>query len=1109
MKQLLLLLFLSVVSFSAVLAQRTVSGTITDDNNEPLIGANVIVQGTTVGTITDFDGNFSLEVPDDAKVLEVSYTGYSTQEIELGTETRFDVILSEGILLEEAVVVAQGIQKSRRALGYAVTELGGDQLSQVSEPDPVRALQGKVAGINIVGSGGGVASGTNINIRGNSSLLGNNQPLFVVDGVPFDNTTFETGSFTESTTNTSRSFDLDPNSIEDITVLKGAAAAALYGTRAANGVVLIKTKAAKLGRKKGLEVTLVNSYNFENVSNLPDYQMRYANGNNFLLVNGNFGTWGASFDINEPEWQSGNNYSQIFDAQGNPYFDASGNVIGSGDPYILHPYNNTADGARALSDVYVPFRPTNNADDFFQTGHALENGITISGGSETANFYGGFSRLENEGIVPNNQVERFNLSLGGNAQLDNGIFIGGAVNYVNMDLNSPPTSGLFTGNASVTERITYLPPSLDLANSPIENSEGDQLFYRTDNDNPYYLAEYSNNTSKVDRIYGNLKVGYDITNWFRVEYRAGVNTYRDARQNVLPRSTREIPQGRITTDEIRYEELDGTAFGLLNFDLTSDLQLNATVGHNVNQRTIDRQSFLGENIIVRDIYDVDLTESVVPNGGNYTRLRYHALFADLGFSYKDWLYVNVTGRNEWNSALPEDNRSDLFGGVSTSLVLTDALQIKSNTLNFAKLRASYASVGNDISAYLTSPVFFVNSGLGNNIADFGYPYNNSVNVVSSQATLANSQLKPERTNEWEVGLELGFFRDRIRLDASYYDRLSQDQIVPIDIAPSSGATSRIANLGEVSNKGVELALQLTPIQSRNGKGVTWTNNFVFTRNRNRVEELGDGVDQVFIAGFGNSVRSVHREGEQFGQIFGSVAARHTDGQLLVDPSTGKLIEALDFQVIGNPNKDFTLSVGSEVTWKGFSLGGLFDWSKGGELWSATFNQSFGRGVTEQTVPDHPNGRRITLVIPGVEGDPGTQQAVLNENGEAVPNGVQLTTNDWWFINTFGSAGPDEFSIFDASTVRLREVSLGYTFPKSLLESTFIGSARLSITGRNLWYLAYNMPESLNFDPETTSLGAGNVNSLGGSGATNGSAQGIDFGIIPTTKRFGINLSLTF
>ncbi|MFA0962691.1 SusC/RagA family TonB-linked outer membrane protein [Roseivirga sp. BDSF3-8] len=1079
--------------------QRPVSGKVTDAaDGSGLPGASVVIKGTTRGTVTDVDGNYRLNLPEGSgDVIVFSYVGYETVEEAVNGRTTINIAMEEASLVtSEVVITAIGIEREKDAIGYASESLDAERIQKKAEPDPVRTLQGKVPGVNIIGGGGSVGSGTNITIRGNSSLLGNNQPLFVVDGVPFDNTSYETGSFTSGTASSSRSFDLDPNNIESVNVLKGAAAAALYGSRAANGVVVITTKTGRKGTKKGLEVSFNSSFIVEEVANLPDLQMRYTGGNNFLYVDGNFGTWGAPFavDTTSGAWAVNDNKNLILG------YDDNGN------PLVAHPYDQYADRAPEFTDARVPLVPHNNAEDFFQTGYLLENGLTISGGGPKANFVAGISRMDNEGIVPGNKAERTNVNIGGNVQLDNGLFSRGSITYTRNELDGFPTTGFFTGGVSITERILWLPPNLGLKSYPYQDVNGDQLMYRPSNNNPYFLINNAPHNSLVDRYYGKLSVGFDFTDWLTAEYQMGFNTYTDKRNYTLPISTVGVLQGQVTLDEIRYEELDGNLLITGNRDLNEKLNLRVILGHQVNQRTFNRQSVVGNSIIVRGINDIDNTSTVTPNGGGFERRRYHGVFGDVSLSYMNWAYLNVTARNDWTSALPPDERSYFYGGVSGSVIFSRALGLESDWFEYGKLRAGYASVGNDTDAYLTSTIFGTNPSLGNNIADFVFPFQNT-NGQTLSGVLGNDALRPEITAELELGTELRFLRGRIGLDFTYYDRRSKDQIVPISLPASSGFTSRIGNIGEVSNKGVEIGLNLVPVELENS--FRWSIYSAFTRNKNVVEDLGPGVNEIFVAGFGNGVQVVHRVGEEFGLIQGSVAARGPNGELLVDPTTGKLITALQPDIIGNPNPDFLLGVTNTFSYKGLELGFLIDYRHGGDMWSATFNQLYGRGVTTGTIPDHPDGREVTLVIPGVVGDPSTLEAVLDENGNTIRNGTQLTTNDWWFINTFGSAGPNEFSVFDATTIRLREVTLGYSLPASVLEKTPFGSARITLSGRNLWFKALHFPDDLNFDPETSSLGAGNVRSTGGGGASSGNAQGVDFGVVPTAKRYGVNLSITF
>lgn len=1082
--------------------ERTVSGKVTsqDDGTEQP-GVNVVLKGTTTGTVTDVQGNYRITVPATGGILVFSFIGLQTQEVAVGDKSVVDIQLAQDITqLGEVVVTAVGIEREKKALGYAVTDLKGDRIVQKSEPDVVRALQGKVPGVNIIGAGGAVGTATNITIRGNKSLLGNNQPLFVVDGVPFNTQSFATGSFTQATTSSSRSLDIDPNIVESMTVLKGAAASALYGSRAANGVIVITTKAGSKSVKKGMEVTLNNSYSVERVSNLPDYQTRYTQGNNFLYVDGNFGTWGAPFDLNDEAWDVPQN----------------ANLIRSIDPatglaWVNHPYDRYNDPGSA---PYFPefvgdsvlLRSYNSAKDFFQTGSVWETSVNIAGGSDKARLTGGITRTKNVGIMPNNEGTRTSVNFGGNVQLDNGLFVSGNVNYVNSDLTSPPTTGLFSGGTSVTQRLLFIPPNVNLAGLPYQDANGYPAFYRPDNDNPIFLTKYAPNTAKVDRYFGKLSFGYDIKEWLNVMYQIGFNGFNQRNLNVIPKGSQDNALGQITQDELRNIELDANFIATATKDINENISLKAIVGHNLNQRRLDRQAFFGNQIIVPGVNDLDNTAAVLPAGGGISERRFYAFFTDISLSYKDYLFLNLSGRNDVTSTLPVNSRSYNYGGVSSSFIFTEALSnLKSDVLNSGKIRASLGRTGADVVPYQVQSInYFTNSGIGSNIAAINYPFLGQ-NVQTIGDSQGNLNLTPEFTTEWEVGTELSLLDSRVSLDVAYYNRITTDQIVPITAPSTSGYSSRIVNIGKVSNKGIEALVTVTPVKLSNG--LQWDITANYTRNRNIVEELTDGLDEIFVAGFGNSVQVVHAVGKPFGQIKGSVAARSADGQLLVDPATGKLLTSPNTELIGNPNPDFMLGVTNSISWKGFNLSFLIDYKHGGQMFSGTFNQVYGRGLTTGTIPEGPNGRQVTLVIPGVLGDPETQTPILDENGDMIPNGTQLTVNDWFFINTFASAGPEEFSIFDATTIRLRELTLGYDLPKQLLSKTPFGSVNISLTGRNLWFDAVNMPDDLNFDPETSSLGAGDV--VGLNGNLSGNAQGVDFGIVPTTKRYGVNLRITF
>ena len=1091
MKRLLLLIYVFLFAIGSTLAQRTVTGRVTSETDGSGIpGVNVVLKGTTTGTTTDLDGNYRLSVPEEGGTLVFSFIGLATKEVQIGARSVIDVAMTEDVAqLSEVVVTAVGIERDKKSLGYAVTDLQGEQIAQKAEPDPVRSLQGKIPGVNIVGSGGISGSGTNINIRGQSSLLGNNQPLFVVDGIPFDNSTNPTGTFTSGSGSaaSSRSFDIDPNNIESMTVLKGAAASALYGSRAANGVIVITTKSGR-GRasRKGLEVTVNSSFNILEVANIPDRQKQYTQGNNFLYVDGNFGTWGAPFDLDNPAWD----------------VNLNSNLIRSIDPatgraWVNHPYDRYNDPSAApyfpeLVGDSILLRPYDVEEQYLRQGYTLENSVSISAGGEVGNISATLSRTFEEGYVPGNEITRISGSVGGSATLENGLFVNGNFNYVNTEMTTPPVSGLFTGGPSVFERLLYLPPNINLSGWPIEDSNGNNAFYRPDNDNPFWLSKYAPFTSDVNRFFGKISFGYDVAPWLNLTYQLGANYFTDHKENVLPISQGGAGIGSLTVDYLQNLEVDANFIATITRDLTQDIGFRGIIGHNWNLRSRERQIFTASGQIVRNL-------NVLPNYANFrgntdatTLRRYQGAYADLSFDYREYVFLSLVGRNDWTSTLPENKRSYFYGGISSSLIFTEAFGINSNILSYGKLRASIARTGNDTDAYLTQPITYsTNTSVGaatGNLIQFPF---NSANAQTIDNQLGNNEIEPEFTTEYEIGTDLRFLNNRISLDFTYYFRSTTNQIVPINLARSSGFNSKVTNIGEVTNEGIEIGLNANIVQAGDFRVDLFG---TFTRNRNIVVELAEGLDRIGVGGFSN-IGIFHFEGLPYGQIYGNVAAKTPEGDLLVDPTTGKLLDG-GLEVIGDPNPDFLASLAPTISWKGISLNALFDYRHGGEMYSATYNQTYGRGTTAGTVPDLPTGRQVTVVIPGVIGDPNTVSAVTDESGNYIQNGTQLTVNDWYFINTFGSAGFSEFSVFDATTIRLREVTLAYDFPKSLLSNTPFGSASISLTGRNLWFNAVNFPQDLNFDTEISGIGVGN-------------AQGIDYGTPPSLRRYGVNVKFTF
>jgi TonB-linked SusC/RagA family outer membrane protein len=1069
MNRILLSLVLILSTAGLLRAQeKEVTGVVSSSSDKlPIPGVNVRVKDTSIGTISDIEGRFTLKVPPDGTALIFSYIGMQTMEVPVGSQSSFEIAMDPDTKeLQEVVVTAIGIEREKKALGYAVSDVDAEQVTKKAEPDPVRALTGKVPGVNIQGGGGAVGGNTFINIRGNSSLTQNNQPLFVVDGVPFDNSTFETGdgkSVSEGTAGnqfTNRAFDIDPNNIESITVLKGASAAALYGSRAANGAIIITTKSGSAGSKKGFEVTFNTSYSAEQVAALPDYQSTYGSGQHQNLVVAFNGSIGPAFS----EYDS---VQHILD--GSHLRNTSVGQLYAGKRMAYRAYPNSV-------------------SDFLETGHLLENSIQINSGGDKASLAAGFSHMNNSGIIPNSSISRTSLNAGGRATLDNGLFLSGNINYVNTSQQTPQVAASLGGeNSSVIERLLFIPTMYDLTNLLFEDPiTGENIYNRTGVDNPYWVAKYAPYTSDVNRAFGKVQVGYDLTDWMSISYQAGFNVYNDRRKNVVQRGSADVPLGRITQDNIFREELDGNLLLSMNKDITSRLNARLILGHNVNQRTTKRQINEGNGIIVFGNNNFSNTAAQRVISDVMFQQRYQGVFSDLSLSYNDVYFLNIVARNDWSSTLPKNNRSYFYPGVSGSVIFSDALNITSNFLNFGKLRVGYTRVGNEAEPYRTTTPYITNTNF--NLTAFPFIQEGTTfNSLTLSDNSGSPDLRPEFITEFEVGTELRLLNNKVGIDFTYYNKITTNSIASIVLPPSSGFSTKLTNIGKLRNNGIEIGLDLTPLELDNG--FTWNIFTSFTRNRNKVLDLG-GADQIVIGGVpGSNLLVVHQVGKPFGQLVGLKMMRDDEGNLVIgNNQLGRPLTA-GLGIIGDPNPDYILGVTSTMRFKGINFSFLVDYKHGGDMWSQTAEELLGRGVVD--IGDREAGR----VIPGVlANDEGTGPLIVD--GEKVRNNIVITNYDWWFTNSFGITVFHDVHTYDASVVRLREVSLGYDLPKPLLSKTPFGSASITFSGRNLWFFAPNFPKQMNFDPETAT-------------APGAAFQGLDFMGVPTTRRYGVNLTVTF
>lgn len=1047
------MLILCLVGLQSVFAQsREVSGVVTAaDDGLSIPGVSVVVKGTTIGTTTDFDGKYVISVPESGGTLVFSFVGMKRAEMLVNSNVIDIVLESESIGMDEIVVTAMGIKKSAKAVTYAVSNVGGDQAAQKSEPDVLRALQGKVPGVSIDGASSVAGSPTRIVIRGASSFKGNNQPLFIVDGIPFNNDQVS-GSLQSGMVSQSPLSTLDPNNIEAVNILKGAAASALYGSRAANGVVIITTKTgASKGSKKGLSVSISSSYSVEQVASLPDYQNKYGSGAEFQADN-YYGTWGARFDDVDKLTYT--------DAWEKAYPDQYKSEM----DYKAHP---------------------DNVKDLFRLGSVMDNSITINGGTNEGNIALTLSNMRQESYIPNSDYSRQSISLGGNTRLENGLKIGGNFSYTTSERNSP-----LLGDAGSFQRLLFVGRGWDTS-LPFEGPNGENLYYKSE-DNPEWSWKNNTNSEVLDRMVAGFNAEYDINSWLSVSYRLGVNTLFNTTETVMEVGSTRDPAGKMYKKKSKNQEIESLLMFSAKKQLSSDLNIRANFGHNANLRSYDQVIGQGEPIIIKGIYQLgNLTNKSASSWESKKRMS--ALLGEVTLEYKDYLFLNLTGRNDWSSSLPVQNNSFFYPSVSSSLVFTDAFNIDSDILTSGLLRASWAKVGNDVDEHSLNTPYKTNFAYDNYVGAVrytGFPFKGQ-NMHTLDNESVDPDLSPEFTEEYELGTNLEFFGGRATLDATYYYKSTTDQIAEINLPAESGFTSYLTNFGEMVNQGVEIGLNLVPVKTDN---FSWNVFTSFTKNNSEVKELTTGLNEMNIRNlYSGGIHSYMMVGQPYGVFRGYGPARDSEGNMLIDPKTGRMITAKEQSILGDPNPDFKLGVTNTLSYKNLTFSFVIDYKHGGDFYSTTIPMLLGRGVTKDT-----EDRERTHVLPGVLGDPNTGTAIVDASGNTIPNNVQITTNEAYFST--GSLGPfsgiHEMSVFDATVFRLRELSLSYTLPNEYCSKVGLSSLRLGLTARNLFYFAPGVPKHTNFDPEVNTFGSSNN-------------QGMEFGAAPSVRRFGVNLNLTF
>jgi TonB-linked SusC/RagA family outer membrane protein len=1008
-----------------------VSGTvISAEDSLSIPGVAVFIKGTETGTITNIDGYFSLEVPSDTNTLVFSFVGMETREMMVGGQRNFNIVLSpQTFQLKEIVVTALGIRRDSKALGYSATSVNGEEITRSRDRSVLNSLQGKVAGVDISASSGAPGASTRILLRGISSLGGSNQPLFIVDGVPVNNGFSGSTSINGGTDFGNGINDINPDDIESVNFLKGSGGAALYGSRAANGVVVITTKKGQAGNESGPEIAITSSVTFEEPLRLIQYQNEFGQGINRDAVSYENMSWGPPFDN------------------------------------ILRYWGNEVDNSlRVKAYSGLP----NNVREFFDTGKSYNNSISLSNGNEQTSYYFTYSNIMQDGIFPTDadSYNRHTLSFRGSTKLSDRSKVTTSINYVKKDNKSVPTG---QGEQSVYNQIMQTPRDISLLELADIDDKWNNLdnFYSQYTVNPYFILKKNGNSNNEDRLYGNLEFSYDLTKDISAIYRLGADVINEQlkswRAIIDPKGNNEFASvfepGQVGESSSYVMQLNSDF--ILNFNKEfKSITINALAGHNLNQRTSKSIYAQVNNLTIPDFYQISNTSETPFAGENFGRRRLVGVFGNLDISYKSILFVTATVRNDWSSTLPKGNNSFFYPGVNSSFIFTELLPKLNKVLSYGKLRLSWTKVGNDAPPYSIYNVFIA-GGHSDGYGFLRYPLPNGVNSYEVSNLIGNENLKPELTSEIEAGTDLRFFNNRIGIDFSYYDKTTTDLIWPAPLSPSTGFGSKTINLGKLTNKGIEALLNLTPVKS---KGFQWDVTFNFSKNKNKLVELTEGLDRIVFNGLtvdgGQQIYFVGKPGRPVGIFEGRTAMRDEQGRIIVD-NTGLPKAAEDLIEYGDREYDFIGGIMNRLTYKGLSLSANIDIKQGGIMYSQTKSISVWAG----TVPVTLYNMREPFIIPNSVYETGK-----DASGNPIYARNTIPIDAVHIVDYWGNGGTelDGISFIDKSYVKLREVVLSYYFPQKLIRKIKLQALELSIIGRNL--LLWTPANQTYIDPELTTFG---------------------------------------
>ena len=1038
----------------SMLAQTKVSGTVlSQEDGQPIIGAAVKVDGTSTGMLTDVNGRFSLTLPEGKNQLTISYLGYQSKTVAAKNGMRV-FLASDSQVLQDVVVTAMGIKRSAKALGYSATAVDGDKIAAARTADIMSSLQGKVAGVQISSSASDPGSSNSVIIRGISSLSGTNQPLYVIDGVPMNNSAVYSSDGLNSGYDFGNGANaVNPDDVENMTILKGAAATALYGSRAANGVILITTKSGKK-QEKGLGIEYNGGLQWEQVMRLPQMQNDFGMGWNGDKTDDENGSWGPRFD---------------------------GSTLRFGTVY-----NNSQQ-----IKSYLPIE--NNVKDFFDTGFRYSNSLSFNGATDKSDYFVSFSQIKDDGIIPTDadSYQKYTFSARGTHKVK-ALTFSSSLNYAYQKNNFVQTG---QGFENMYNSIMQTPRDIAIVElKDLDNPFNTPGYYYTPYSvmNPYYILNNHLNENESERFYGKFQMDYDFLKWFKLTYRVGLDTSTAHHHIGIPNYASLFPNtpnweselksqtGKTSRQTTRRREINQDV--MLTFDMPiNDFNINAVAGFNGNERQYSRMLTETTNLTIPTYYNIT-NSAEIPTVEEYQwKRRLYGVYAQAEVAWKNQLYLTLTARNDWSSTLPKENRSFFYPGMTVSYLFSELLKEKTPWLSFGKLRLAWGKTGNDASVYMTDPYYIQGLFNSSGWADSKFPFSKTgTNAYTVGNVLGSNTLSPEMTTETEVGVQLAFFKNRISVDATYYNRNSDKQITRLSTDAASGYTAQNVNLGKIRNRGVELLVTVVPVRT---KDFEWSLTWNYTKNDNKVIKLPEEMNgRASIYGFSGGTGLYAIEGDEMGVFEAYVAKTNDEGKIIVDKNglpqnTDELVK------IGSINYDYMMGIGNSLRYKDFTLSFDFDIRQGGLMFSRTHDITYFTGNAMQTTYNDRN----PFIVPN--------SVKKNADGTYSENDIPLygtTLYNYW---DNGAVAMGSGSLVSKSYVKLRQVVFGWNVPSKWLAKTPLTGVRFSIFGNNL--LMWTPSSNTFIDPEASSFG----NDLEGNFG--------EYSSNPSSRKFGFNVNVKF